>query len=147
MESLSIQFQPFFDWLLRTTLQASLLICLILLLQTILRNRLGVRWHYCLWLLLLVRMAMPWMPESRVSLFNLLPQSTPQRQFEHAYVQVGHESADSSAAGADASESTPISTTMVAQAEPKATTTPRLSEDNDEKVPRAASGTMARRNA
>ena len=132
MESLSIQFQPFFEWLLRTTLQASLLICLILLLQAVLRSRLGIRWHYCLWLLLLVRMAMPWMPASRVSLFNLLPQSMPQRQLEHAKGQIADESADSIAASADTSESTPISTTTVAQAEPEATTiTPQTSKEAD----------------
>lgn len=119
MESLSIQFQPFFEWLLRTTLQASLLICLILLLQTMLRSRLGVRWHYCLWLLLLVRMAIPWMPESRVSMFNLLPQSMPQRQLEHAKGQIADDSADSIAASANTSESAPISTATVAQAEPE----------------------------
>jgi len=130
MESLSIQLQPFFGWLLRTTLQASLLICLILLLQIVLRSRLGVRWHYCLWLLLLVRMAMPWAPESRVSLFNLLPETTPQRQFEHADVQVGHENAESFETGTDTSEPTSISTTTVAQAEPEATTiTSRTSKE------------------
>ncbi len=130
MESLNMQLQPFFDWLLRTTLQASLLICLILLLQAVMRSRLGVRWHYCLWLLLLVRMAVPWMPESRVSLFNLLPQAMPQRQFEHANVQVGHESADSIAASTGTSESAPISMTAVAQAEPETTTiTPQTSEE------------------
>ena len=130
MESLSIHLQPFFDSVLRTTLQASLLICLILLLQTILRNRLGVRWHYCLWLLLLVRMAMPWAPESRVSLFNLLPEAMPQRQFEHVDVQVGHKRADSFEAGADTSKPTPIPTTPVAQIQPEArTATPPMSKE------------------
>jgi bla regulator protein BlaR1 len=71
MESFSIQLWPFFEWLLRTTVQASLLIILILLVQLMLRGKLGVRWHYCLWLLLLIRLVMPWAPESRVSIFNL----------------------------------------------------------------------------
>ena len=73
MESLSTQLVPVFDWLLRTTLQAALLSCLILIVQLILRGRLPIRWHYCLWLLLLVRMATPWLPESKVSIFNLVP--------------------------------------------------------------------------
>jgi len=59
MESLNIQLQPFFEWLLRTTLQASLLIALILLFQLLLRGKLGIRWGYCLWIVLLIRMAMP----------------------------------------------------------------------------------------
>lgn len=122
METLNIQMQPFFEWLLRTTLQASLLICLILSLQTILHNRLGVRWHYGLWLLLLLRMAMPWTLESRASLFNLLPRSIPQRQFEHDKAQAGDESADSIVVSAETSEPTPISDRTVAQKKPKVVT-------------------------
>ncbi|MHC4072140.1 MAG: M56 family metallopeptidase [Planctomycetota bacterium] len=78
MESLSMQLVPVFDWLLRTTLQAGLLFCLIMLVQLILRGRLPIRWHYCLWLLLLVRMASPWLPESKISIFNWVPQSIQQ---------------------------------------------------------------------
>jgi len=122
METLNIQMQPFFEWLLRTTLQASLLICLILSLQTILRSRLGIRWHYGLWLVLLLRMAMPWTPESRVSVFNLLPQSVPLRQSEHVTVQLSDESADSIEVSADTSEPAPISDRTVAQKVPEAVT-------------------------
>ena len=75
MESLSMQLMPLFDWLLRTTLQAALLFCLIMLIQLILRGRLPIRWHYCLWLLLLIRMATPWLPESKISIFNWVPRS------------------------------------------------------------------------
>jgi len=130
MEALSIQLQPLFDSVLRATLQASLLICLILLLQTVLRSRMEVRWHYCLWLVLLVRMAMPWTPQSRISLFNLLPQAMPQSQSEHGDMQVGHENADSIAASAETGETTPIPTTTVAQAEPEAkAVTPQTSKE------------------
>ncbi len=65
----------FFQWLVQTSLQASLLIILILSLQKILGNQLGVRCRYSLWLVLLVRMAMPWAPQSSISLYNLLPPS------------------------------------------------------------------------
>ena len=75
MESLSMQLTPLFDWLLRTTLQAALLSCLILIVQLILRGRLPIRLHYCLWLLLLIRMATPWLPESKISIFNWIPRS------------------------------------------------------------------------
>ncbi len=78
MESLSMQLAPVFDWLLRTTLQAALLLCLILLIQLILRRRLPMGWHYCLWLLLLIRLAIPWLPESKVSIFNWVPRSIQQ---------------------------------------------------------------------
>jgi len=71
MESLSIQLWPFFEWLLRTTVQASLLIFLIVLVQLMLRGKLDVRWHYFLWIVLLIRLVMPWAPESRISIYNL----------------------------------------------------------------------------
>jgi len=75
MESLSLQLQPFVAWLLRSTLQASMLIGLILLVQIALRSRLSPRWSHALWLILLVRMVLPWAPQSRVSIFNLIPHS------------------------------------------------------------------------
>ena len=117
-----MQLQPFFEWLLRTTLQASLLICLIFLFQAVLRNKLGARWHYCLWLLLLIRMAMPWAPQSRVSVFNLIPQSLPQRQTEYIQQDVGDDAVSSDAASPSTAESTPVSTTEVVQDTSKAIT-------------------------
>lgn len=65
--------QPFFQWLLQTSWQASVLICLILLIQRFLGRQLGVRGRYWLWLVVLVRMAMFWAPPSPVSVHNLLP--------------------------------------------------------------------------
>ena len=75
METLSMQLIPIFDWLLRATLQAALLFCLIMLIKLIVRGRLPIRWHYCLWLLLLIRLATPWLPESKISIFNWVPRS------------------------------------------------------------------------
>lgn len=64
----------FWGWLGQSTVQVSVLIGLILLLQFGLRRWLSVRWRYALWLLLVLRMILPWSPQSRISLFNLLPQ-------------------------------------------------------------------------
>ena len=69
------QMLPVFNWLCRTTVQASWIIVLILFVQFVARGRLSARWHYCLWLLLIIRMVMPWAPASRASLFNLVPHS------------------------------------------------------------------------
>jgi len=78
--------QPFFDWLLQTTLIGSVVICLILIIQKTLGGRLGPRWCHALWLVLLMRMILPWAPSSRISLFNLIPswdrQIQPQRLSE-----------------------------------------------------------------
>jgi len=87
MEALNISLLRFFDWLLWTTIQGSILIVLILLIQKILRRRLPVHWHYLLWLLLLVRLAIPWLPESRMSVFNLVPRSVQQGKLIESYTQ------------------------------------------------------------
>jgi Tol biopolymer transport system component/beta-lactamase regulating signal transducer with metallopeptidase domain len=73
MEAVMTYSQAFFGWLLQTTLIVSMVICMILLIQKLLGGRLGPRWSYALWLVLLVRMILPWSPSSRVSLSNLIP--------------------------------------------------------------------------
>ncbi len=86
MEAFGINSSPFFDWLLKNTIQASILICLILLVKVVLRQKLPVRWHYYLWLLLLIRLALPWSPQSRISIFNLMPKSGSQQKIEAAKI-------------------------------------------------------------
>jgi beta-lactamase regulating signal transducer with metallopeptidase domain len=73
MHSLAMHSQPFFQWLLHTSWQAGILVCLILLIQKVLGRRIGVRERYWLWLVVLIRMAMFWVPPSPVSVYNLLP--------------------------------------------------------------------------
>ena len=87
MEFLNIHLSPFFEWLIRASLQGSLLIVLILLVQTVLRDKLHVNWRYGLWLLLLVRLSLPYAPTSRISLFNLIPE--PVWQEEAAFTSAG----------------------------------------------------------
>lgn len=62
----------FFQWLLTSSLQISVLVCLIFVIKAVFRGRLVVRWHYWLWLFLLVRMVMPWVPSSRFSIFTVI---------------------------------------------------------------------------
>ena len=80
MEALNMQLSQLFEWLLWTTIQGSILICLILVVQIILRRKLPIRWHYLIWVLLLIRLAIPWAPKSRISVFNLVPQSIQRRR-------------------------------------------------------------------
>ena len=58
--------------LLRISAQASILILLVLAAQWCCRRRLHPRWRYALWLLVLLRLALPWTVPSPVSLFNVL---------------------------------------------------------------------------
>ncbi len=78
MEAFNRELLQFFDKLLWISIQSSVLIILIVLLQKVLRGRLGIRWHYLLWFLLLIRLAIPWLPESKISIFNLVPRSIQQ---------------------------------------------------------------------
>jgi bla regulator protein BlaR1 len=64
--------ENFIPSLLKVSWQAALLILLILAAQFAFGKRLSPRWRYGLWLLVLIRLAIPWTTPSRVSLFNLL---------------------------------------------------------------------------
>ncbi|MHC4674812.1 MAG: M56 family metallopeptidase, partial [Planctomycetota bacterium] len=80
MSSALEQLSPVFNWLTTTTVQASVLIVLILVLQQLLRRKLEARWLCWLWIILLIRMVLPWAPQSRISVFNLIPQPPEQTQ-------------------------------------------------------------------
>src|SRR3954468_22410762 len=69
---LSIYLPRFFDWVIETSIMASILVGLILFVKTILRNKLTARWHYLLWLILIVRLLLPWSPDSQYSIYSLL---------------------------------------------------------------------------
>ncbi|HEY3853936.1 MAG TPA: M56 family metallopeptidase [Verrucomicrobiae bacterium] len=71
---------PFFDWLARTSWQASVLVLLVLGAQRLFRGRLNARWQYALWLLVVARLAMPSLPASSWSVFNVLHYSPAQKE-------------------------------------------------------------------
>jgi beta-lactamase regulating signal transducer with metallopeptidase domain len=87
MEAFNTQLMRFFDWLLWASLQGTVLIVLIVIIQKILRRRLPAHWHYFLWLLLLIRLAIPWLPESKMSIFNLVPRSVQQGRIIESFSQ------------------------------------------------------------
>jgi beta-lactamase regulating signal transducer with metallopeptidase domain len=68
-EFIANQFLPM---LLRASWQATVLILLVLAVQWVLGQRLSPRWRSGLWLLVVVRLALPWTAPSAVSLFNFL---------------------------------------------------------------------------
>ena len=69
--------EAIFGWLLAASWQAAVLALLVLLVQTLLRNRLNPRWRYALWLLVLARLLLPALPESTLSLFQFAPPPPP----------------------------------------------------------------------
>jgi len=64
--------ETFLNWLLNTSLQAGLLVLVVLAVQALLRDRLSARWRYALWWLVLLRLLLPVSPRSSVSLFNVV---------------------------------------------------------------------------
>lgn len=60
-----------FKWVLYSTALGSILACVIIVFKLLFKERLGVRWHYCIWLLLVIRMMIPYGPQSSMSVFNI----------------------------------------------------------------------------
>lgn len=72
MQALAETAGSLFGWLLRNSAQAALLVVVIWLAERTFCRRLGPRWRYGLWLVVMVRLLLPLAPESSVSLFNLV---------------------------------------------------------------------------
>jgi len=60
-----------FDWVLKTSLAASVLIALVAVIQVIFQKFLTARWRYALWALVIVRLLLPGAPPSKFSILNL----------------------------------------------------------------------------
>jgi beta-lactamase regulating signal transducer with metallopeptidase domain len=69
--------ESIFAWLIEVSWQASVLVALVLLLHLTLRNRLNPRWRHALWLLVIARLLLPFLPESTLSLFQFAPSPPP----------------------------------------------------------------------
>jgi beta-lactamase regulating signal transducer with metallopeptidase domain/Tol biopolymer transport system component len=137
MEALATYTQPFFAWLLETTLIASMVICLILAAQKLLGRRLGPRWCHALWLVLLLRMVLPWTPPSPVSLFNLVPASIQRHQPQANIPAVGPEERSGPVETSEATESKTVSTSGPAEATPRTAVprSPRLAQADRPSAP------------
>src|SRR5690349_4094584 len=61
----------------RASWQASVLAVLVLAVQLMLGNRLPARWRHAMWMLVLLRLALPVVPSSPMSVFNLAPKKAP----------------------------------------------------------------------
>lgn len=61
-----------FLWCLSSSIMASVIALIVVLAKIILKNRINVRVYCVLWLLVLIRLIIPFAPESPISIFNLL---------------------------------------------------------------------------
>ena len=71
----------FFPWLTDYTIDISILICVVFIIKLIVSKRLPAWWHYGLWLVLLVRMIVPWEFENHLGIENVMPFSISQGLF------------------------------------------------------------------
>ncbi len=116
MEVFGTTVQPFLAWLLETTLVASVVICLILILQKLLGRRLGPRWSHALWLVLLLRMVLPWTPPSPISLFSLIPASLQRNAARETADRILRDDAFRAADSAETTEGTAAAASEPAEA-------------------------------
>jgi beta-lactamase regulating signal transducer with metallopeptidase domain len=115
VETFGTTLQPFLAWLLETTLVASVVICLILVLQKLLGRRLGPRWSHALWLVLLLRMVLPWTPASPISLFRLIPASLQRNAVRETTNRIPREKAFGPIERAGTTEGTPATAPLPAE--------------------------------
>ena len=69
---LNIYLPRLFDWVIETSFMASILVGLIICVKLLLRNKLTPKWHYLLWMILIVRLLLPWSPGSSFSIYSIL---------------------------------------------------------------------------
>jgi bla regulator protein BlaR1 len=76
MDQLMVNLYLIFKWLFHLSCTASILILMIMLVKILLKNKLGVKFHYAIWFILILKLILPFAPESSMSLFNILPITT-----------------------------------------------------------------------
>ncbi len=65
-------FSSAFKLVLYSTMLGSIVALFILMFKMLIGNKLGVRWNYWVWVLLLIRLLIPYAPQTSLSMFNIL---------------------------------------------------------------------------
>ena len=73
METLMLYISAFFSWFIDYTIDISIFVCIIFIIKSIFSKRLPAWWHYGLWVVLLIRMLIPWRYERTAQIPELLP--------------------------------------------------------------------------
>ncbi|MGH0542979.1 M56 family metallopeptidase [Bacillus cereus] len=69
---INVYLPHFFGWLIETSIMASILVGLILCIRVLFGNKLTPRWQYMLWIILIIRLVLPWSPDSSYSIYSVL---------------------------------------------------------------------------
>lgn len=72
----------FIPWLLDSSLMGSILIGFIIMLRFVFKNKLGASWQYLIWFFLILKLLIPYAPESSLSVFNVFNQALVGNYFE-----------------------------------------------------------------
>lgn len=62
-----------YHFVLTTSLYATVVGLILLLIKSLVRDRLNAQWHYIIWVVLIIKLIIPYGPESGLSLFNAMP--------------------------------------------------------------------------
>ncbi|SHH51904.1 M56 family metallopeptidase [Clostridium grantii] len=65
-----------FKMILSLSFMGSILAVIIIIVKGFFRNRLNANWHYYIWILVIIKLSIPYAPESSVSIYNLFPSVT-----------------------------------------------------------------------
>lgn len=60
-----------FNFIFYSSLKCSVIVLCIILLKHIIKDKFSVKWHYYIWFILIIRLIMPYAPNSPLSFFNL----------------------------------------------------------------------------
>lgn len=69
-----------------TSLYGTIVGIITILIRAILKNRLSPQWQYIIWIILILKLIIPFGPESSMSMFNIIPQVPQQSTLENNYV-------------------------------------------------------------
>lgn len=62
----------FLSWLLQASLKASVIILIVLLLRWLFKDRINAKWYVIMWTIVALRLILPWAPNTRTSMFNII---------------------------------------------------------------------------
>ncbi len=87
MEPLISRLSTFFPWLIDYTIDISILICLIFIIRSIVSKKLPAWWNYSLWIVLLLRMVIPFTFDSPLKIPNVVPISIDVSLFDAVLIE------------------------------------------------------------
>jgi beta-lactamase regulating signal transducer with metallopeptidase domain len=62
----------FFQWILSNSFKASVLVIIVLLIKLLFKDKISARIQYLLWLVIVIRLIIPWTTQSPYSIYNLI---------------------------------------------------------------------------